>query len=88
MADLELVQFHPTGMDLGRDPRPLASEALRGAGARLRGSDGEYLNGQDGAGDLAPRDVVSRGMALRMAELGTDRCYLDATMLGAITPTR
>lgn len=83
VADLELVQFHPTGMDLGRDPRPLASEALRGAGARLRGSDGEYLNGQDGAGDLAPRDVVSRGMALRMAELGTDHCYLDATMLGA-----
>jgi L-aspartate oxidase len=83
VADLELVQFHPTGMDLGRDPRPLASEALRGAGARLRGSDGEYLNGPDAAGDLAPRDVVSRAMARRMAELGTDHCYLDATMLGA-----
>ena len=50
-------------MDLGRDPRPLASEALRGAGARLRDSEGEYLNGADGAGDLAPRDVVSRAMA-------------------------
>ena len=82
VADLELVQFHPTGMDLGRDPRPLASEALRGAGARLRDSDGEYLSGPDGEGDLAPRDVVSRGMARRMAELGTDRCFLDATMLG------
>ena len=43
VADLEFVQFHPTGMDLGRDPRPLASEALRGAGARLRDSQGEYL---------------------------------------------
>jgi L-aspartate oxidase len=83
VADLELVQFHPTGMDLGRDPRPLASEAIRGAGARLRDPEGEYLNGPDGAGDLAPRDVVSRAMALRMAELGADRCYLDATMLGA-----
>ncbi len=82
VADLELVQFHPTGMDLGRDPRPLASEALRGAGARLRDSDGDYLNGPGGEGDLAPRDVVSRGMARRMADLGTDRCYLDATMLG------
>ncbi len=82
VADLELVQFHPTGMDLGRDPRPLASEALRGAGARLRDSEGEYLNGPDEAGDLAPRDVVSRGMARRMAELGADHCYLDATMLG------
>jgi L-aspartate oxidase len=82
VADLELVQFHPTGMDLGRDPRPLASEALRGAGARLRDSEGEYLNGADGAGDLAPRDVVSRGMARRMAELAADHCYLDASMLG------
>jgi L-aspartate oxidase len=82
VADLELVQFHPTGMDLGRDPRPLASEALRGAGARLRDAEGEYLYGPDGAGDLAPRDVVSRAMARRMASLGADRCYLDATMLG------
>jgi L-aspartate oxidase len=82
VADLEFVQFHPSGMDLGRDPRPLASEALRGAGARLRDSAGEYLFGPDGAGDLAPRDVVSRAMAQRMAELGTDHCYLDATMLG------
>ncbi|HTT89528.1 MAG TPA: FAD-binding protein [Acidimicrobiales bacterium] len=82
VADLEFVQFHPTGMDLGRDPRPLASEAIRGAGARLRDSEGEHLHGPEGAGDLAPRDVVSRGMARRMAELGTDHCYLDATMLG------
>ena len=82
VADLELVQFHPTGMDLGRDPRPLASEALRGAGARLRDSEGEYLHGPDAAGDLAPRDVVSRAMARRMGELGTDHCFLDATMLG------
>jgi L-aspartate oxidase len=85
LADLEFVQFHPTGMLLGRDPRPLASEALRGAGARLRDSNGEYLSrgaaGAAGAGDLAPRDVVSRSMARRMAELGSDRCYLDATML-------
>jgi L-aspartate oxidase len=82
VADLEFVQFHPSGMDLGRDPRPLASEALRGAGARLRDSNGEYLSGPDGAGDLAPRDVVSRAMAQRMADLGADRCFLDATMLG------
>ncbi len=82
VTDLELVQFHPTGMDLGRDPRPLASEAIRGAGARLRDPEGAYLNGPEGAGDLAPRDVVSRGMAQRMTELGAVHCYLDATMLG------
>lgn len=83
VADLEMVQFHPTGMDLGLDPRPLASEALRGAGARLRDASGEYLNGPGGTGDLAPRDVVSRSMARRMAELGADHGFLDATSLGA-----
>lgn len=81
-ADLEFVQFHPTGMVLGRDPRPLASEALRGAGARLRDASGQYLHGADGEGDLAPRDVVSRSMARRMSETGTDHCFLDATGLG------
>jgi L-aspartate oxidase len=85
VADLEFVQFHPTGMDLGRDPRPLASEALRGAGARLRDSKGGYLHpaGPDSqVSDLSPRDVVSRSMARRMTELGTDNCYLDATPIG------
>ncbi|HET9061617.1 MAG TPA: FAD-binding protein [Acidimicrobiales bacterium] len=80
-ADLEFAQFHPTGMALGLDPRPLASEALRGAGARLRDATGEYLHPSTapGTGDLAPRDVVSRSMARRMAELGADHSYLDAT---------
>lgn len=85
VADLEFVQFHPTGMDLGRDPRPLASEALRGAGARLRDAQGGYLHPagpQSHVSDLSPRDVVSRSMACRMAELGADRCYLDATPIG------
>ncbi|HMK96738.1 MAG TPA: L-aspartate oxidase [Acidimicrobiales bacterium] len=84
VADLEFVQFHPTGMAIGRDPRPLASEALRGAGARLRDTNGEYLHQATGAGagDLAPRDVVSRAMARRMTELGAGSCYLDATGLG------
>lgn len=88
LADLELVQFHPTGMDLGRDPRPLASEALRGAGARLRDIDGAYLHDDGGPGDLAPRDVVSRDMARRMGELGTDHCFLDATPLGPTVAER
>jgi L-aspartate oxidase len=83
-ADLEFVQFHPTGMALGRDPRPLATEALRGAGARLRDATGEYLHDSSGPGygDLAPRDVVSASMGERMSELAVDHCYLDATSLG------
>lgn len=82
-ADLEFVQFHPTGMALGPDPRPLASEALRGAGARLRDTNGELVHPltEPGVGDLAPRDVVSASMERRMAQLGADHCYLDATLL-------
>ena len=33
IADAEFVQFHPTAIDIGRDPAPLATEALRGEGA-------------------------------------------------------
>jgi L-aspartate oxidase len=35
MADLEFVQFHPTAINVGKDPAPLATEALRGHGATL-----------------------------------------------------
>ena len=41
LADLEFVQFHPTAVDIGRDPAPLATEALRGEGAVLINSAGE-----------------------------------------------
>ena len=33
VADPEFVQFHPTAIDVGRDPAPLATEAIRGEGA-------------------------------------------------------
>ena len=35
LTDMEFVQFHPTGLDFGLDPTPLATEAIRGAGAHL-----------------------------------------------------
>ena len=57
-------------------PRPLFSEALRGHGALLRDAAGERF-----VDELAPRDVVSRAMAARMAEQGTDHLWLDATGL-------
>lgn len=51
--DLHLVQFHPTGLDVPRDPMPLLTEALRGAGAKLL-ADGERFTDE-----LQPRDVVA-----------------------------
>ena len=41
IADAEFVQFHPTAIDIGRAPAPLATEALRGAGALLINGKGE-----------------------------------------------
>jgi L-aspartate oxidase len=84
LADLEFVQFHPTALHLDSDPRPLISEAMRGEGAVLRDQRGaEVMTGVHPLGDLAPRDVVTRGMAARMAELGVDHLFLDATDLPA-----
>ncbi|MEY2568664.1 MAG: L-aspartate oxidase [Actinomycetota bacterium] len=76
VADVEFMQFHPTALHHPAMPKPLLSEALRGHGALLRD-----LNGDQFVDELAPRDVVSRAMAARMIEQGTDHLWLDATGL-------
>ncbi len=71
VADLEFVQFHPTALNLPGAPRFLISEALRGEGARLVNARGEpFMTKVDAAGDLAPRDVVARGIAREMERTG------------------
>ena len=77
IADPEFVQFHPTAMDLGRDPAPLATEALRGEGAVLADREGRrFMAGYHPAAELAPRDVVARAIhAEREAGRGA---FLDA----------
>jgi L-aspartate oxidase len=77
IADAEFVQFHPTAIDIGRDPAPLATEALRGEGAVLVNSAGErFMARYHPAGELAPRDVVARALhAEREAGRGA---FLDA----------
>ncbi|MBE9640121.1 L-aspartate oxidase [Salipiger mangrovisoli] len=63
MADMEFVQFHPTAMDIGLDPAPLATEALRGEGAVLVNRLGQrFMEGQHPDLELAPRDVVARAV--------------------------
>jgi L-aspartate oxidase len=84
LADLEFVQFHPTALHVDGDPRPLISEAMRGEGAVLRDGDGAPLMaGVHPLGDLAPRDVVTRAMAARMAATGARHLWLDATSIPA-----
>lgn len=61
IADAEFVQFHPTAMDVGIDPNPLATEALRGEGATLINKHGErYMLDVHPDAELAPRDIVAR----------------------------
>ncbi|HAN63219.1 MAG TPA: L-aspartate oxidase, partial [Rhizobiales bacterium] len=61
IADAEFVQFHPTAINIGRDPAPLATEALRGEGAILINARGErFMRAIHADAELAPRDVVAR----------------------------
>lgn len=86
IADAEFVQFHPTAIDAGIDPAPLASEALRGEGATLINRAGErFMLARDPAGDLAPRDVVARAV---FAEIAAGRgAFLDGRdAIGAAFP--
>ena len=87
LLDIEFVQFHPTALDIGRDPMPLASEALRGEGARLVDDAGNPVMSNDPRGDLAPRDVVARAVAQRYEQGG--RVFLDGrATIGAAYPKR
>ncbi len=86
IADAEFVQFHPTALDVGRDPAPLASEALRGEGAILVNTAGErFMLKLHPDAELAPRDVVARGV---FAEVASGRgAFLDCrSSIGAHFP--
>ena len=76
LSDLEFVQFHPTALDIGEDPAPLATEALRGEGAYLLNSRGErFMLDYHEMAELAPRDVVSRGIFAQIQK--GQKIYLD-----------
>jgi L-aspartate oxidase len=76
IRDPEFVQFHPTALDIGADPAPLATEALRGDGAVLVNKDSRpFMGDYHKQKDLAPRDVVARAVE---AEIKAGRgAYLD-----------
>ncbi|MFE1847155.1 L-aspartate oxidase [Streptomyces sp. SID8111] len=87
VSDLEFVQFHPTVLFLGPDAegqQPLVSEAVRGEGAHLVDADGvRFMQGQHELAELAPRDIVAKGIMRRMRERNTEHMYLDARHFGA-----
>jgi L-aspartate oxidase len=82
MMDLEFVQFHPTALCLPDVPRFLLSEAMRGEGGRLLNVRGErFMVGIDPRAELAPRDVVARGIVAEMRRTGHSCVFLDMTAL-------
>ncbi|MEE9272805.1 MAG: L-aspartate oxidase [Robiginitomaculum sp.] len=63
LRDPEFVQYHPTAINIGEDPAPLATEALRGDGAMLTDKNGtRFMDTYHKDGELAPRDEVSRAV--------------------------
>lgn len=72
IANPEFVQFHPTAIRTGADPLPLATEALRGEGARLIDTTGHSITDND----LAARDIVARAVHRAAHTLGG--AFLDA----------
>lgn len=78
VADLEFVQFHPTVLALAGTEPFLITEAVRGEGAYLLNDAGErFMLDVHPLAELAPRDVVARGIQAAMAAGNTDHVWLD-----------
>lgn len=80
LADLEFVQFHPTRLAVPGGG--LVSEAVRGEGAVLRDARGHrFMPAVHPDAELAPRDVVARGIASAVRSQDGEPVLLDATAL-------
>ncbi len=70
LRDMEMVQFHPTGLVAGKDTRitgTIIEEGLRGVGGYLLGGNKErFMQKYDERLERATRDIVSRAMLEEM----------------------
>lgn len=84
LANLEFIQFHPTGLALG-DSSFLISEALRGEGGRLYcpQTGTRFMLDIDARAELAPRDIVARAIAAQIHNNGLGYVHLDVSHLPA-----
>ncbi|WAI88465.1 L-aspartate oxidase [Psychrobacter sp. SC65A.3] len=84
LANLEFIQFHPTGLALG-DSSFLISEALRGEGGRLYcpKTGTRFMLEIDARAELAPRDIVARAIAEQINKNGLGYVHLDVSHLPA-----
>ena len=84
LANLEFIQFHPTGLAL-EDSSFLISEALRGEGGRLYcpQTGKRFMLDIDKRAELAPRDIVARAIAEQIKDNGLGYVNLDVSHLPA-----
>ena len=77
---MEFIQFHPTGIDFGLDPTPLATEAIRGEGAYLvNQNDERFMLNQHPDKELAPRDLIAQNI-FNQTEKGNS-VFLDLSLI-------
>ncbi|MDR0905408.1 MAG: L-aspartate oxidase [Oscillospiraceae bacterium] len=82
VKSLEFIQFHPTGLwtDKKESRTFLISEAVRGDGGLLKNADGErFMVGQHELAELAPRDIVARGIVRELEKSGETHVFVDIT---------
>ena len=89
LRDMEMVQFHPTGILAGNSTRmtgTILEEGLRGAGGYLLDGNGErFMSNYHDAAERATRDIVSRSMYNEIREgrvTPQGGLYIEMTHLG------
>lgn len=86
IADMEFIQFHPTVMRTRSGEGFLISEAVRGEGAILLDANGwRFMPDYDPRAELAPRDIVARGIYEAMQRTQSEHVFLDMRHLLAET---
>ncbi len=82
LRGMEFIQFHPTGL-WSQDPEGrafLISESVRGEGGLLKNSEGvRFMVGKHELAELAPRDIVARGIYNEMRRTGESHVFIDIT---------
>jgi L-aspartate oxidase len=80
LQDVEMIQFHPTVLiEENKDPL-LITEAIRGEGARLRNTKGDYFaHNYHKDGELAPRDILARAILNEIKKTDSKFVYLDVS---------
>lgn len=82
LKGMEFIQFHPTGLwsKSGEGQAFLISEAVRGEGGLLKNANGErFMESQHELAELAPRDIVARGIVRELEKNGGDHVFVDIT---------